>query len=114
MPIGYLSIRVDSTRRDHHIWLNNGTWWVHFTIHFDGRKRRIRRSLRTRDLERAIGLRDELFTNLRDHGEFVASRRPDILRFCVLDASHVAADRFHDTQGERQWKLPNADVSVAS
>ena len=75
MPIGYLSIRIDTSRRDHHLWLNNGTWWCHYTLHFDHRKRRIRRSLRTRDLERAIELRDELFAHIREHGEFVAPRR---------------------------------------
>lgn len=78
MPIGYLSIRIDSSRRDHHLWLNNGTWWCHYTLNFDGRKRRIRRSLRTRDLERAITLRDELFEHIREHGEFVAPRRKDV------------------------------------
>ena len=77
MPIGYLSIRIDNSRRDHHLWLNNGTWWCHYTLHFDGRKRRIRRSLRTRDLERAIALRDELFAHIREHGEFVAPRRKE-------------------------------------
>jgi hypothetical protein len=50
---------------------------VHYTLHFDHRKRRIRRSLRTRDLERAIELRDELFAHIREHGEFVASKRED-------------------------------------
>ncbi|MFM8708218.1 MAG: hypothetical protein ACKOHK_09085 [Planctomycetia bacterium] len=77
MPVGHLSIRIDSTRRDHHLWLNNGTWWCHYTLHFDGRKRRIRRSLRTRDLERAIALRDELFAQIREHGQVVPPRRKD-------------------------------------
>ena len=93
MPIGFLSIRVDSARRDHHIWRNNGIYFVHYTLHFDGRKRRIRRSLRTRDLERAIELRDELFAHIREHGEFVASRRedPGISRMMVPVSSAVAA-----------------------
>lgn len=78
MPIGNLSIRIDTARRDHHLWLNNGTWWCHYTLHFDHRKRRIRRSLRTRDVERAIKLRDELFAHIRGHGEFVAPRRRDV------------------------------------
>jgi hypothetical protein len=81
MPIGHLSIRINTRRRDHHLWLNNGgVYWVHYTLHFDHRKRRIRRSLRTRDLERAIELRDELFAHIREHGEFVAPRRPGIER----------------------------------
>ena len=78
MPIGHLSIRINTRRRDHHLWLNNGgVYWVHYTLHFDNRKRRIRRSLRTRDLERAIELRDELFAHIREHGEFVASKPED-------------------------------------
>ena len=54
MPIGHLSIRINTRRRDHHLWLNTGgVYWVHYTLHFDHRKRRIRRSLRTHDLELA-------------------------------------------------------------
>jgi hypothetical protein len=87
MPIGHLSIRINTSRPDHHLWLNNGgVFWVHYTLHWDGRKRRIRRSLRTRDLERAIELRDELFAHIREHGEFVPSRNPDILRLCLPDS----------------------------
>ena len=81
MPIGFLSIRINTRRSDHHLWLNNGgVYWVHYTLHFASRKRRIRRSLRTRDLERAIELRDELFAHIHKHGEFVAPRRPGIER----------------------------------
>jgi hypothetical protein len=87
MPIGRLSIRINTSRPDHHLWLNNGgVFWVHYTLHWDGRKRRIRRSLRTRDLEQAIRLRDELFAHIGEHGEFVPSRNPDILRLCVPDS----------------------------
>jgi hypothetical protein len=87
MPIGHLSIRTNADRRDHHLWINNGGhFWIHFTLHFEGRKRRIRRSLRTRDLERAIQLRDQLFDSIRERGEFVPSRNPDILRLCVPDS----------------------------
>jgi hypothetical protein len=38
MPIGHLSIRINTRRRDHHLWLNNGgVYWVHYTLHFDNR-----------------------------------------------------------------------------
>jgi len=31
MPIGHLSIRINTRRRDHHLWLNNGgVYWVHY------------------------------------------------------------------------------------
>jgi hypothetical protein len=94
MPIGFLSIRINIRRRDHHLWLNNGgVYWVHYTLHFDHRKRRIRRSLRTRDLERAIELRDELFAHITEHGEFVPTRRedPGISRLLVTRSEPMAA-----------------------
>ena len=55
-----LSIRVSEGNRLHHLWNNNGTWWLHYTEHLaDFTKRRVRRSLRTHDLELAIRRRDE-------------------------------------------------------
>ena len=44
-----------------HLWENNGTWWVHFTEHLpDFTKRRVRRSLGTKDPAEAIRRRDAL------------------------------------------------------
>lgn len=44
---------------DHNIWNNNGTWWVHFTVHHpDHTKERIRRSLGTKDRLEARRRRD--------------------------------------------------------
>ncbi len=54
-----LSIRVSEANRLHHLWNNNGTWWLHYTEHLaDFTKRRVRRSLRTHDLEDAVRRRD--------------------------------------------------------
>ncbi len=54
-----LSIRVSEANRQHHLWNNNGTWWLHYTEHLaDFTKRRVRRSLRTHDLEEAVRRRD--------------------------------------------------------
>ena len=48
---------------NHHIWNNNGTWWVHYTIHLpDYTARRVRQSLRTRDVAEARRRRDELLS----------------------------------------------------
>jgi hypothetical protein len=59
-PTPKLSIRVSEANRLHHLWNNNGTWWLHYTEHLaDFTKRRVRRSLRTHDLELAIRRRDE-------------------------------------------------------
>jgi hypothetical protein len=55
-----ISIRVSAVNRQHHLWNNNGTWWLHYTEHLpDFTKRRVRRSLSTHDLEVAITRRDE-------------------------------------------------------
>ena len=59
-PASKLSIRVSEDNRLHHLGNNNGTWWLHYTEHLaDFTKRRVRRSLRTHDLELAIRRRDE-------------------------------------------------------
>lgn len=77
MPLGRLSARIDAANERHHIWLNNGTWWVHYTLNFDFRTRRIRRSLETNSLAEAIRRRDALFDRLAREGEWVPDRDPD-------------------------------------
>jgi hypothetical protein len=55
-----LSLRA-TEGENHHIWNNNGTWWVHYTVHLpDYTARRVRASLRTRDVTEARRRRDEL------------------------------------------------------
>lgn len=55
-----LSIRT-TANPNHHIWLNNGVYWVHYTEHLpDHTKRRVRRSLHTSDSGIARVLRDSL------------------------------------------------------
>lgn len=75
MPVGFPSLRVDPANRLHHLWCNNGTWWVHYTLHFGHRKRRIRRSLRTSDLAEAVRRRDELLADIAARGEVIADQR---------------------------------------
>ena len=58
MALGFPSLRVDRDNALHHLWCNNGTWWVHYTLHFGHRKRRIRRSLETSTLDEAVRRRD--------------------------------------------------------
>jgi hypothetical protein len=56
-----LSLRVNEANRRHHLWNNNGTWWIHYTLHFaDYTAQRIRRSLKTSELEEAIRQRDAI------------------------------------------------------
>ena len=45
----------------HHLWNNNGTWWCHYTEHLpDFTKRRVRKSLHTKDIGIACVLRDSV------------------------------------------------------
>lgn len=61
---------------DHHLWRNGRLWWVAFTVHLPGwRKERIRRSLRTADLEEARRRRDALFARLAGESELTLSLR---------------------------------------
>ena len=56
-----LSIRTDDTNPNHHLWNNNGTWYIHYTVHPDAlTSERIRRSLGTRDLGLARRRRDQI------------------------------------------------------
>ncbi len=74
MTIGFPSLRIDTDNQTHHLWNNNGVWWVHFTLHFNHRKRRVRRSLKTRSLSEAIERRDALLLRIEREGEPVPDR----------------------------------------
>jgi len=69
MPRGFLSLRLNPDNPRHHLWCNNGTWWVCYTLHWGFRKRRIRRSLGTPSLEVALERRDALLRRIADEGE---------------------------------------------
>lgn len=61
-----LSLRWAKENRLHHLWLNNGVWWAHFTVHTEQyTKHRVRISLRTGKLTTAIRRRNQI---LRRHG----------------------------------------------
>jgi hypothetical protein len=56
-----LAIRILPASPNHHLWLNNGTWFTHYTLHAnDYTKRRVRVSLGTRDLATARRSRDRI------------------------------------------------------
>lgn len=64
---GVIALRGASPAEpNHHIWNNNGTWWLHYTLHLaDYTKRRVRESLRTRDVAEARRRRDARLASLR-------------------------------------------------
>lgn len=79
MPTGRLSLRSRPGNCLHHLYRNNGdVWWVHYTLNWDGRTRRIRRSLHTKSLDTAIARRDELFLLIEREGEPVPERSSSI------------------------------------
>ncbi|MEO1991742.1 MAG: hypothetical protein ABGW78_07410 [Pirellulales bacterium] len=82
MVIGFPSLRIDSANQTHHLWNNNGVWWVHFTLHFDNRKRRVRRSLQTRSLSEAIERRDALLMKIEHEGECIPDRSSTTCDHC--------------------------------
>ena len=61
-----LAIRRTASNPNHHLWNNNGVWWLHFTLRsITGEsKKRHRTSLKTRDLEKARAKRDRILTAL--------------------------------------------------
>lgn len=77
MPLGFPSLRVEESNARHHLWCNNGTWWIHYTLHFGHRVRRIRRSLATTAFDEAARRRDELLARLFSEGEVVPEWRTD-------------------------------------
>jgi hypothetical protein len=80
MTRGYLSLRFNQANPSHHLYVNaggraDGNYWVAYTLHFGGRKRRVKRTLGTKSLVEAIRLRDELFARIERDGEEVRDRR---------------------------------------
>ncbi len=60
-----LAIRLDESNPNHHLWNNNGTWWLHYTVYPTPiTSERRRKSLRTRNLEQARQKRDEILKSL--------------------------------------------------
>ena len=60
-----LSLRVNQTNENHHLWNNRGVWWCHLTIHqADATAKRLRFSLKTREIETARERRDRIFQKL--------------------------------------------------
>jgi hypothetical protein len=57
------SVRLRPANPNHHLWNNNGTWYLHYTMHPTPlTKTRVRVSLETKSLENARRRRDEILT----------------------------------------------------
>lgn len=59
-----LAIRVNDSNELHHLWNNNGTWFVHYTVYPDAlTAKRVRRSLKTKSLAEAIQRRNLILSD---------------------------------------------------
>ena len=68
-----LAIRVDESNPNHHLWNNNGTWWLHYTIYpTPVTAERRRKSLRTKCIEHARRKRDGILRALGCQGLLLA------------------------------------------
>lgn len=77
MSTSTLALRTNPRNLNHHLYNNNGTWWIHFHLHRpDYTKARIRESLGTKCLTRARELRDLAFDHLSLHARLGEPARP--------------------------------------
>jgi len=59
------ALRFRPENPNHHLWNNNGTWFLHYTVYpTPATKERIRRSLGTKDVDTARARRDSFFQHL--------------------------------------------------
>ena len=60
-PFAKLSIRFQGDNPNHHMWNNNGVWFIHYTIHDSPvTQKRMRHSLKTRYVGEARQRRDQI------------------------------------------------------
>jgi hypothetical protein len=60
-PYPVPSLRTDPNNPNHHLWLNNGTWYAAYTVQTSPlTAERIRSSLKTKDVSTARCRRDKL------------------------------------------------------
>ena len=69
-----LALRIDDSNLNHHLWNNNGTWWIHYTIYpTPVTVERIRHSLKTKNLREARSRRDEILNELLNQAPKLAA-----------------------------------------
>jgi len=65
-----LAVRIHRSNPSHHLWNNNGTWFIHYTVYPDSlTANRIRRSLKTTSLKQARWRRDEILSQKQVNGK---------------------------------------------
>ena len=77
MATNTLALRTNPRNRNHHLYNNNGTWWIHFHVHHpDYTKSRVRESLGTHCLAAARELRDVALAHFALHARLGEPVRP--------------------------------------
>ncbi|MDG1326658.1 MAG: hypothetical protein P8P49_12910 [Opitutales bacterium] len=67
-----LALRIDEDNLNHHLWNNNGTWWIHYTVYPSSvTAERKRYSLKTKDVTIARLRRD-------NHFDLIVNRVPEL------------------------------------
>lgn len=75
--------RRSNGNANHHLWNNNGTWFLHYTTYPTSfTKERVRRSLGTKDLAEARLRRDAFFSGLTDNPA-ASTELPNPAKFAV-------------------------------
>jgi hypothetical protein len=79
-----LAVRIAADNPNHHLWCNNGTWWLYYTRHDAGyTKCRVRESLRTGNVEVARQLRDRRLRELQAETPFMQVRESASFRYAL-------------------------------
>ena len=61
---------------DHHIWNNNGTYFIHVTLIWEGRRKlRLRKSLKTKNVSEARRRRDRILSMMKERSELTLLTR---------------------------------------
>ena len=72
-----LRVRISADNPNHHLWINHGTWFIHYTVHPTAfTKERVRRSLDTPLLTVARDRRDAFFAHLRTEASVGVGSEP--------------------------------------
>lgn len=92
-----LSIRTNPANLNHHLWNNNGTWFIHYVVHPTPlTKERVRKSLGTKDVTEARERRDAILAGRVREGvhESVAGATMEKIAFSTSAArqNHTFAD----------------------
>ena len=67
------SLRISEGNLNHHLWNNNGTWFLHYTVYpTPFTKERVRRSLGTKCVLTARERRDQFFGHLAKSSNLAA------------------------------------------